>query len=59
MKHIVSSLLFLLCAVTPLIAGEVDVTDVKVYQEGENSNSTLISCRYGHAEKGLKYVSAV
>ncbi len=58
MKHIVSSLLFLLCAVTPLIAGEVDVTDVKVYQEGENNNSTL-SCRYGHAEKGLKYVSPV
>ncbi len=53
MKHILASLLFLFCFVSPLFAGEVDVINVTIRQENADRYQFNVTLR--HNDTGWKH----
>ena len=46
MKNVLRAVLFLFCAVSPLIAGEVDVTNVTIKQESADGYQFSVTLRH-------------
>ena len=53
MIHLLRAVLFLFCLISPLIAGEVDVTDVTVHRQSANKYQFNVTLR--HDDTGWKH----